>query len=180
MSIVSDVRRKINRANKRLATMRKKGLGDLSVIPLALREYSKISGETADTFKMPTDKSEARLKRTERQLDKFLNSKWTSQKGRAEIYRRRLATFEKKEELKLSKTQALKFFDIVNTDVYSKLKEMGYMDSEQIVELVRNSGRKRASSFEKALNNLYDYVQENPNFKTEDLHRFIESEMNRK
>lgn len=180
MSKISDVHRKIKRANKRLATMRKKGLGDLSVIPLALREYSKISGEMSDTFKMPADKSEARLKRTERQLDKFLKSKWTSQQGRAEIYRKRLETFEKKEQLKLNKTQALKFFDIVNTDIYSKLKEMGYMDSEQIVELVRNSGRKRASTYEKALNNLYDYVQENPNFKKEELHSYIEREMDRK
>lgn len=180
MSSVSDVRRKLNRANKRLVTMRRKGLGDLSVIPLALREYSKISGEVSDVFKMPTDKSEARLKRTERQLDKFLNSKWTSQKGRAEIYRKRLATFEKKDKLQLNKTQALKFFDIVNTDIYSKLKDMGYMDSEQIVELVRNSGRKRASSYEKALNSLYNYVQENPDFKKEELHGYIESEMNMK
>ena len=180
MSNVSDVRKKLNRANKRLATMRRKGLGDLSVIPLALREYAKISGETADVFKMPSDKSTAKLKRTERQLDKFLNSKWTSQKGRAEIYRKRLDTFEKKEELKLSKTQALKFFDIVNTDVYSKLKDMGHMDSEQIVELVRNSGRKKTSSYEKALNSLYNYVQENPNFKKEELHSYIESEMNMK
>lgn len=180
MSATSDVRKKINRANKRLATMRRKGLGDLSVIPLALREYSKISGEMSDVFKMPTDKSEARLKRTERQLDKFLNSKWTSQKGRAEIYRKRLATFEKKEELKLSKTQALKFFDIVNTDVYSKLKEMGYMDSEQIVELVRESGKKRASSFENALNSLYNYVQEHPDFKSEDAHKYIDGELSKK
>lgn len=177
MSTISDVRRKLNRANKRLATMRRKGLGDLSVVPLALREYSKISGEISDAFKMPTDTSEAHLKRTERQLDRFLNSKWTSQNGRAEIYRKRLATFEKKDTLKLSKTQALKFFDIVNTDIYSKMKEMGYMDSEQIVELVRDSGRKRASSYEKALNNLYDYVQENPDFKKEDLHSYIEKEL---
>lgn len=149
-----DVQKKLRKANKRLSTMRNRGLGKLSVIPLALRENAKITGEKPNikNFKMGRNPDYKRLEQLDKQLDKFLKSKWTTQKGRKQIFDKRLSTIVKRND-NLTIDRALVLYDVFSTDEYAKAKEKGLFDSRQIIELVSTTDN-NAMSFERALNTV--------------------------
>jgi hypothetical protein len=157
-----EVRKKLKRANSRLAHMRKKGLSKLSVIPLALREHAKITGVMSETFKMGRKPDTKTLEKLDRQLDQFLKSKWTTEKGRNEIYEKRLKTFATDKELLLERDLALKLFDVFSTDIYEIAKEKGLLDSTQLIELIKNEDNVNdAEDFEQAIQSAYELSKKN-------------------
>jgi hypothetical protein len=153
---------KIKRANARLAYMRKKGYDNLSVVPLALREHGKITGaDKPSNFKMGRKTSVKKLEQIDRQIDKFLNSKWTTSKGRSEILEKRLDAFtrnakqsDKDRVYNMSRKQALTLFDTFATDVYEKAASLGMLDSRQLVDIIKSTNAS-ADKIEKALTDAY-------------------------
>lgn len=157
-----EVRKKLKRANARLAYMRKKDLGKLSAIPLALREHAKITGAMSETFKMGRKPDMKTLEKLDTQLDRFLQSKWTTEKGRNEIYEKRLKTFATDKNLKLERNLALKLFDVFSTDVYEMAREKGLLDSTQLIELIKNEDNTNdALEFEQALQSVLELSKRN-------------------
>jgi hypothetical protein len=144
-----ETQRKVATANKRLQRMRQQGYGNLSVIPLALREYSKITGKKADTFKIGKAPSEEKLELINRQIDKFLQSDWTTSAGRKRIVEKRKATFKDVTKWGLTEKETVRLFDLFDTDAYSKAVEKGALDSRQAIDLIREGND--ATLLEKAL-----------------------------
>lgn len=141
-------------ANRRLQSMRARDFGKLSVVDLALADQRKQLKKNSSKFEVGKD-ANATVKR----MRKFLDSKWTTEKGRAEILEKRIKSFTRKkarkgEELKrpaLTKNKTLQLFDIFATDAYHKAKEKG-LDSEQLIEFFRGKKRKDlVGAMEKAL-----------------------------
>lgn len=130
---------KIQKSNGILATMYDTGYGDLSVVKMFTDQSRKILGMGERPKYLPKiseidDKTAYKL---EVIMDKFINSDWTSEEGRERIFEKRLGTFS--DRFKLEREDALKIYDIFETDAYHKMIEKGLMDSKQFVDLIKRN-----------------------------------------
>ena len=129
-------------ANAVLKKMTEEGYADMNIVTKSLATYGNIVGINSETmFKIPQRLSREKKIMATSVLDKFLSSKWTTEKGRTEIYNKKLKTFTQKKseggKYGLSKKTALKLFDVFASDTYHRLLEKYQLDSEQIIDLVR-------------------------------------------
>lgn len=151
-----NIEKKIKKANELLEQMREDGYGDLSVINLATEQVRKVQGTDATPNRFPNidEIPPARMAAYDTILDKFTQSKWTTEEGRQEIFDKRLSTFRDNESL--TKRRALQIYDIFDTDVYHRVIEKGLLDSKQVIDMVRHTrrGDRTARDFEQAFNAL--------------------------
>ena len=158
MTDKKELRKKIKRANSRLDTLRKKGYGSISAIPLALKQMEIATGETQKKyFKTGRNKSEQELEKIEAQVDRFLNSNWSTIRGIKAIVTKSAATLQENSEL--TDEQLATAIDTFQLDVYNKAMELGGLSSKQIINLAKDdnySGR----DFEKAFTEYVDKVSE--------------------
>lgn len=154
-----ELRKKIKRANSRLDTLRKKGYGSISAIPLALKQMEIVTGEKQKKyFKMGRNKTEKDLEKIEAQVDRFLDSNWSTIKGIKNIVAKSAATL--KENSNLTDEQLATVIDTFQIDVYSKAMELGGLSSKQIVNLVKDGNNYSIKDFEKAFTEYVDKVSE--------------------
>ena len=154
-----ELRKKIKRANSRLDTLRKKGYGSISAIPLALKQMEIATGETQKKyFKTGRNKSEQELEKIEAQVDRFLDSNWSTIKGIKNIVAKSAATLQKNSEL--TDEQLATMIDTFQLDVYNKSMEIGGLSSKQIVNLAKDSNNYSSKDFEKAFTEYVEKVSE--------------------
>ena len=150
MTDKKELRKKIKRANSRLDTLRKKGYGNISAIPLALKQMEIATGEKQKKyFKMGRNKTEQDLEKIEAQVDRFLNSNWSTIRGIKAIVTKSAATLQKNSEL--TDEQLATVIDTFQLDVYNKAMELGGLSSKQIVNLSKDGNNYSSKDFEKAL-----------------------------
>ena len=158
MTDKKELRKKIKRANSRLDTLRKKGYENISAIPLALKQMEIATGETQKKyFKMGRSKTEQDLEKIDAQVDRFLNSNWSTIRGIKAIVTKSAATLQENSEL--TDEQLATAIDTFQLDVYNKAMELGGLSSKQIINLAKDdnySGR----DFEKAFTEYVDKVSE--------------------
>lgn len=138
-----ELNKKMKQANALLTDMRTNGYGDLSVIERSLKQFQKITNNQKDIF------AAGRLSAIEKRMaiksvDKFINSKWVTERGRQEILDKRINAFTQlngTHQYGLTREETLKLFDVFSSDEYHKLIEKRYLDSEQIIDIVRNTNK---------------------------------------
>ena len=156
MTDKKELRKKIKRANSRLDTLRKKGYGNISAIPLALKQMEIATGEKQKKhFKMGRNKTEQDLEKIESQVDRFLDSNWSTIRGIKAIVTKSAATLQ--ENSNLTDKQLATVIDTFQIDVYSKAMELGGLSSKQIVNLAKDGNNYSSKDFEKAFT---EYVNE--------------------
>lgn len=154
-----ELRKKIKRANSRLDTLRKKSYGNISAIPLALKQMEIATGEKQKKyFKMGRNKTEQELEKIDAQIDRFLDSNWSTIRGIKSIVTKSAATLQKNNEL--TDEQLATMIDIFQLDVYSKAMELGGISSKQIVNLSKDSNNYSIKDFEKAFTEYVNKVSE--------------------
>ena len=159
MTDKKELRKKLKRANSRLDTLRKKGYGNISAIPLALKQMEIATGEKQKKyFKMGRNKSEQDLEKIDAQVDRFLNSNWSTIRGIKAIVTKSAATLQKNSEL--SDEQLATVIDTFQIDVYNKAMELGGLSSKQIVNLAKDGNNYSGKDFEKALSEYVDKLAE--------------------
>ena len=159
MTNKKELRKKIKRANSRLDTLRKKGYGNISAIPLALKQMEIATGEKQKKyFKMGRNKTEQDLEKIEAQVDRFLDSNWSTIKGIKNIVKKSASTLQKNSDL--SDEQLATAIDTFQLDVYSKAMELGGLTSKQVVNLAKDGNNYSSKDFEKALTEYVDKLAE--------------------
>lgn len=159
MTDKKELRKKIKRANSRLDTLRKKGYGSISAIPLALKQMEIATGEQQKKhFKTGRNKTEQDLEKIEAQVDRFLNSNWSTIRGIKNIVAKSAATLQKNSEL--TDEQLATMVDTFQLDVYSKAMELGGLSSKQIVNLAKDGNNYSSKDFEKAFAEYVNKVSE--------------------
>ena len=154
-----ELRKKIKRANSRLDTLRKKGYGNISAIPLALKQMEIATGETQKKyFRMGRNKSEQDLEKIDAQVERFLDSNWSTIKGIKNIVAKSAATLQKNSEL--TDEQLATMIDTFQLDVYNKSMELGGLSSKQIVNLAKDSNNYSSRDFEQAFTKYIDKLAE--------------------
>ena len=154
-----ELRKKLKRANSRLDTLRKKGYGNISAIPLALKQMEIATGEKQKKyFKMGRNKTEQDLEKIEAQVDRFLDSNWSTIKGIKNIVKKSASTLQKNSDL--SDEQLATAIDTFQLDVYSKAMELGGLTSKQVVNLAKDGNNYSSKDFEKALTEYVDKLAE--------------------
>ena len=159
MAASKELRRKISKANKRLDRLRKRGHGNISAIPLALKQMEIATGtKQKNFFKIGRGKkTDKDYEKIETQIDRFLQSEWSPLRGIKAITARSAATLQKKEEL--SDVQLASAIDMFQLDVYSKAMELGGLASKQVVQAFKDDTD--AVTMEKALTEYVKKVSEN-------------------
>lgn len=170
MAASEELKRKISRANKRLRTLRKTGHGDISAIPLALKQMEIATGTKQKKFfnigrGKKTDKDYEKI---EAQIDRFLQSEWSTVHGIKAITERSAATLQKKEGL--SDVQIANAIDTFQLDVYSKAMELGGLASKQVVQAFKDDTD--VMTMEKALTEYVKKVSENDGKNVPEDERF--------
>lgn len=176
MNIRDELQKKIDIVNSRLSEMYDGGYEKLQAVKIGKEQLRKILGEDEQRMYYP-DASELTDKQVERvslAADKFINSKWTSKEGRAEIFDKRLSTFI--ERSGLSKEDALKAYDIFSADVYHQMIEKNLLTSKQQIDLIRRHKNLEPRDFEQAISSLVSQSSLNRNQSW----KFIESILNLK
>ena len=159
MTDKKELRKKIKRANSRLDTLRKKGYVNISAIPLALKQMEIATGETQKKyFKMGRNKSEQDLEKIDAQVDRFLNSNWSTIRGIKAIVTKSAATLQENSEL--TDEQLATMIDTFQLDVYSKAMELGGLSSKQIVNLAKDGNNYSGKDFEKAFTEYVEKLSE--------------------
>lgn len=149
MAASKELRRKISKANKRLRTLRKSGHGNISAIPLALKQMEIATGtKQKNFFKIGRGKkTDKDYEKIEAQIDRFLQSEWSTVRGIKAIASRSATTLQKKEGL--TDAQIANAIDTFQLDVYSKAMELGGLASKQVVQAFKEDTD--AVTMEKAL-----------------------------
>ena len=164
-----ELRKKIKRANSRLDTLRKKGYENISAIPLALKQMEIATGEKQKKyFKMGRNKTEQDLEKIDAQVDRFLNSNWSTIRGIKAIVTKSAATLQKKEGL--SDTQIANAIETFQLDVYSKAMELGGLASKQVVQAFKDDTD--AVTMEKALTEYIKRISDNDGKNVPEDERF--------
>ena len=159
MTDKKELRKKIKRANSRLDTLRKKGYGSISAIPLALKQMEIATGEKQKKyFKMGRNKTEQDLEKIDAQVDRFLNSNWSTIRGIKAIVTKSTSTLKKNSNL--SDEQLANVIDTFQLDVYSKAMEIGGLSSKQIVNLAKDGNNYSSKDFEQAFTKYIDKLAE--------------------
>lgn len=154
-----ELRKKLKRANSRLDTLRKKGYGNISAIPLALKQMEIATGEKQKKyFKMGRNKTEQDLEKIEAQADRFLNSNWSTIRGIKAIVTKSAATLQ--ENSNLTDEQLANVIDTFQLDVYNKAMELGGLSSKQIVNLAKDGNNYSSKDFEKSLTEYVNKLAE--------------------
>lgn len=154
-----ELRKKIKRANSRLDTLRKKGYGNISAIPLALKQMEIATGEKQiKYFKMGRNRTDPDLEKIDAQVDRFLNSNWSTIRGIKAIVTKSASTLQKNSDL--SDEQLAAVIDTFQLDVYSKAMELGGLSSKQIVNLAKDGNNYSSKDFEKAFTEYVDKLYE--------------------
>ena len=154
-----ELRKKIKRANSRLDTLRKKGYGNISAIPLALKQMEIATGEKQKKhFKMGRNKTEQDIEKIDAQVDRFLSSNWSTIRGIKAIVTKSAATLQENSEL--TDEQLATAIDTFQLDVYNKAMELGGLSSKQIVNLAKDGNNYSNKDFEKAFTKYVDKVSE--------------------
>lgn len=145
---------KIRESNGILATMYDTGYGDLSIVKMFTDQSRKILGMDKRPKYLPemSEMDDKTAYKLEVVMDKFLNSDWTSEEGRERIFEKRLGTFS--DRFKLEREDALKIYDIFETDAYHKMIEKGIMDSKQFIDLVKRNKDMKELKIEQAITAL--------------------------
>ena len=136
-----ELNRKMVQANSLLEQLRRDGYGDLTIIDRSLKQFQKIVGGSKNVFEA------GRLSYIEkrmaiRSIDKFISSKWVTEKGREDILNNRIKAFtniDSQHEYGLTEEQTLKLFDVFASKEYHKMINKKYLDSEQIIDIVRTN-----------------------------------------
>ena len=170
MAASEELKRKISRANKRLRTLRKTGHGNISAIPLALKQMEIATGTKQKKFfkigrGKKTDKDYEKI---EKQIDRFLQSEWSTVRGIKAIASRSAATLQKKEGL--TDAQIENAIDTFQLDVYSKAMELGGLASKQVVQAFKDDTD--ALTMEKAFTEYVKKVSENDGKNVPEDERF--------
>lgn len=170
MAASKELKRKISRANKRLRTLRKSGHGNISAIPLALKQMEIATGTKQKKFfkigrGKKTDKDYEKI---EKQVDRFLQSDWSTVHGIKAITARSAATLQNKE--KLTDVQIANAVDTFQLDVYSKAMELGGLASKQVVQAFKDDTN--ALTMEKALTEYVKKISENDGKNVPEDERF--------
>lgn len=159
MTDKKELRKKIKRANSRLDTLRKKGYGNISAIPLALKQMEIATGDKQKKyFRMGRNKSEKDLEKIDAQIDRFLNSNWSTIRGIKTIVTKSASTL--KESNNLTDKQLATMIDTFQIDVYNKAMELGGLSSKQIVNLAKDGNNYSSKDFEKAFTEYISKVTE--------------------
>ena len=159
MTDKKELRKKIKRANSRLDTLRKKGYGNISAIPLALKQMEISTGEIQNKyFKMGRNKSEQDLEKIDAQVDRFLDSNWSTIRGIKNIVAKSASTLQKNSNL--SDEQLATMIDTFQLDVYNKAMELGGLSSKQIVNLAKDGNKYSSKDFEKAITEYVNKLAE--------------------
>ena len=154
-----ELRKKIKRANSRLDTLRKKGYGNISAISLALKQMEIATGEKQKKyFKMGRNRHEQDLEKIDAQVDRFLDSNWSTIKGIKAIVTKSASTLQKNSNL--SDEQLATMIDTFQLDVYNKAMELGGPSSKQIVNLAKDGNNYSSKDFEKALTEYVNKLTE--------------------
>lgn len=159
MTDKKELRKKIKRANSRLDTLRNKGYGNISVIPLALKQMEIATGEAQKKyFKIGRNKTEQELEKIDAQVDRFLNSNWSTIRGIKAIVTKSAVTLQ--ENSGLTDEQLATVIDTFQIDVYNKAMELGGLSSKQIVNLAKDGNIYSSKDFEKAFTKYVDKLSE--------------------
>ena len=170
MAASKELKRKISKANKRLRTLRKTGHGDISAIPLALKQMEIVTGKKQKKYFNigRGKKSDKEYRKIETQIDRFLQSEWSTVHGIKAITARSAATLQKKE--KLTDVQIANAVDTFQLDVYSKAMELGGLASKQVVQAFKDDTN--ALTMEKALTEYVNKLSENDGKNVPEDERF--------
>lgn len=151
----SRLERQVRLANRRIQSMKSQGYGNLTVIDRALKEAKKITG-TSEKFTVKGVNSNKKRSILSAQLDKFLNSKWTTESGRKDILEKRINTFMSDGEkgYSMTRAQVLKLFDLFETDEYHKVIEKKMLDSKQMIDIIKKNDDVSSHELEHILSEL--------------------------
>lgn len=140
----AEVRKKIKIANNILKSLRKEGYGDLSVISLAQTQQvklTKVSSKRGNFIIGKTKNSD--LAKLDAALDTFINSKWVTPEGRAEIREKAAFTLSQNagdiKHRDVNGEQALIAVDVFSSDIAGMLRDKYGLPSDIVLNAVTMS-----------------------------------------
>lgn len=170
---LQDVRKKLaKRANQRMVRL-EQSTSSITGDSYAYGAYDKaqryLDKKGRRRFSESINYSDSRRLLTNeiRELEAFLTSKSSTPTGQRQIEEKRIATFHSgswgkgKSHRKITTASSRQFYEFLNSNLFSKLTNMGF-NSEQLIEIY-DAARSRKSNKETIdiISNLYDEWQKN-------------------
>lgn len=169
--------------NKQFDIAKQQGYEDLEFFKAGKMNIELLTGKSK-SGKFIQGKTSGNKKREKDLLDltdKMLESEWLTEQGREKIWRRSRKTFASRTGA--TKQQTLQFYDVMNTDVFEKLKAHFLLDSNQIVKMAIKRGTRKKETladllergFEKSKKDLAENGKE---WSREDWKNFLDNDTN--
>lgn len=140
------VKNQIKLANKILATMRRDGYGNLSVIKLSQSQQAILTKSVSKKGNFIIGKTKEKdLAKLSTILDKFIQSPWTTDEGRAQIREKAATTLwlnERGLHADLTEQEALAAVDLFSTDIVSIIRDQVVLPSDVIFEAIKRANGK--------------------------------------
>ena len=133
--------------NKQFDIAKKQGYEDIEFFKAGKRNIELLTGKSK-SGKFIQGKTVGNKKREKDLLeltDKMLDSEWLTERGRERIWNKSKKTFTSRTGA--TKQQALQFYDVMNTDVFEKLKARFLLDSNQIVKMAIKRGARKKETY---------------------------------
>lgn len=158
---MADLSKRLKSANARILNAEKRLGKENRVVQFIYKTIEQSTGKKGATrFSMPKNKKSLRqLSKLERGLSKIESSKWLTKEGRADIVSKARESFSLSHEEYTDK-EVEEFYWFFKQDIYSKLREMSYGQSEFLVDSIADL-RKQGLSKKKILQIMKDYTLNN-------------------
>ena len=169
--------------NKQFDIAKQQGYEDLEFFKAGKMNIELLTGKSK-SGKFIQGKTSGNKKREKDLLDltdKMLESEWLTEQGREKIWNKSQKTFASRTGA--TKQQTLQFYDVMNTDVFEKLKARFLLDSNQIVKMsIKRGARKKetlADLFERGFEkSKKDLAENGKEWTREDWQNFLDNDTN--
>lgn len=169
--------------NKQFEIAKQQGYEDLEFFKAGRKNIELLTGKSKRGvfIQGKTSGNKKREKDLLELTDKMLDSEWLTEQGRERIWNKSQKTFASRTGA--TKQQTLQFYDVMNTDVFEKLKARFLLDSDQIVKMsIKRGARKKETladllerGFEKSKKDLAKNGKE---WTREDWQNFLDNDTN--
>lgn len=171
------LRANLKELNKQFNIAKSQGYEDIEFFKSGKKNIELLTGKSK-SGKLILGKASGNKAREKDLLDltdKMLESKWLTEQGREMIWKQSFSTLS--ERTGITKKQALQFYDVMNTDIFSKLKEKFDLDSKQIVKMsIKRGARKKdslADIFERGYEKAKADQEQGKEWMREDWQRYL-------
>lgn len=154
--------------NKQFNIAKQQGYEDLEFFKAGRKNIELLTGKSkrGNFIQGKTSGNKKREKDLLDLTDKMLESKWLTEQGREQIWKKSSSTLS--ERTGITQKQALQFYDVMQSDVMEKLRGLFDFDSNQVVKMaIKRGARKKETltdlferGFEEMKKDMYEKGKE--------------------